>query len=77
MSNAQGRPRVNLETDRLYVNMPVSLGRRVRALAVKERRTVNGQIEVLLERGLAMTDNLADKTELKSDKFGSTPELVA
>jgi hypothetical protein len=59
---------VNLDTDRLYVNMPASLGRRVRALAVKERRTVNGQIEVLLERGLAATSSngtpaLADESK--------------
>lgn len=40
--------------DRILLNFPPELGERIRALAAAEKRTITAQVEVLVERALAL-----------------------
>lgn len=46
-----GRPK-GQGRQRVILNLPVELADEVRALADHERRTINSQVELLIERGL-------------------------
>lgn len=41
-------------TSRILLNFPPELAERIRVLAAAERRTITAQVEVLVERALAL-----------------------